>query len=185
MTDRDLLDRLLGHDRWTTHQVLAAAAGLTDAQLDQVFDAGHGTVRATLAHLIGNVEVWTDLMAERPVRRAAAGPATVADFQRRYAAAAAQFGELAREQADAGLLNDTYLDVLDQPPRAKSFGGTILHVLTHNHQHRAELLHLLARLGVGGLIEGDVLSWEAQEAREKKEGDASQEKGAAAGAGSR
>jgi hypothetical protein len=69
MADTDLLDRLLGHDAWTTQQVLAAAAGLTDAQLDQDFDIGHRTVRATLAHLIGNVEVWTDLMAERPVRR--------------------------------------------------------------------------------------------------------------------
>ncbi len=158
----DLLDRLLGHDAWTTHKVLAAAAGLTDAQLDQDFDLGHHTVRATLAHLIGNVEGWTDLMAERPVRPDPAGPQSVADFQQRYTAAAAKFGELAREQRDADLLDDTYLDVLDQPPRAKSFGGTLLHVLTHNHQHRAELLHLLQRLGVSDLVEGDVLSWEQQ-----------------------
>ena len=161
MPELDLLDRLLGHDRWTTTQVLAAAATLTDAQLDQAFDVGHGTVRATLGHLIGNVEVWTDLMAERPVS-AAPEPASpsVAGLQRRYALAAARFAELAREQRDAGLLNETYLDVLDQPPRAKTFGGTILHVLTHNPQHRAELLHLLARLGVPDLIEGDLLSWE-------------------------
>lgn len=172
MADLDLLDRLLGHDRWTTTQVLAAAASLTDAQLDQPFDVGHGTVRATLAHLIGNVEVWTDLMAERPVgaRPAPAAPPSVADFQRRYAVAAARFAELAREQRDAGLLNDTYLDVLDQPPRAKTFGGTLLHVLTHNHQHRAELLHLLARLGVPNLIEGDVLSWEMQAKSDRAEG---------------
>jgi hypothetical protein len=36
----------------------------------------------------------------------------------------------------------------------------ILHFIMHSHQHRAELLHVLARLGVAGLIEGDVLSWE-------------------------
>ena len=43
----------------------------------------------------------------------------------------------------------------------KSLASTILHVITHNHMHRAELLHILERSGVPGLIEGDVLSWEA------------------------
>ena len=33
-------------------------------------------------------------------------------------------------------------------------------MLTHNHSHRTEILHMLARLGVADLIEGDVLSWE-------------------------
>jgi hypothetical protein len=27
--------------------------------------------------------------------------------------------------------------------------------------HRGEILHMLERLGIQGLIEGDVLSWEA------------------------
>lgn len=171
MANMDLLDRLLGHDAWTTQRVLAAAAGLTDAQLDRDFDLGHRTVRATLAHLIGNVEVWTDLLAERPVRADPAGPPTMADLQRRYTAAAADFGRVALARRDAGQLNHTYLDVLDHPPRAKSVGGTILHVLTHNHQHRAELLHILQRLGCCDLVEGDVLGWEAQEEQEKKERD--------------
>ena len=38
----------------------------------------------------------------------------------------------------------------------------IAHVLTHNHFHRAELLHMLARLGLPDLPEGDLLSWEQQ-----------------------
>jgi len=172
----DLLDRLLGHEAWTTGQVLASAAGLTEAQLDQDFDIGHRTVRATFEHLIGNVETWTDLMAGRPMRADAPGPASVAEFQRRYAAAADDFGQVARNRRDAGRLNDRYVDVLDSPPREKSVGGTILHVLTHNHQHRAELLHMLQRLGCQDLVEGDVLSWEMQE-RKEKERDASQEKG--------
>ncbi len=43
----DLLDRLLGHDHWTTERLLTLSQGLTDAQLDQAFDIGHRTVRAT------------------------------------------------------------------------------------------------------------------------------------------
>jgi uncharacterized damage-inducible protein DinB len=153
---------LLGHDRWTTEQVLASAAGLSEAQLDQDFDLGHRTLRATLRHLIGNVETWTDLMAERPVRGGRAETPTLAALRAQYAAAAEDFAQVARELRAAGRLNALYTDVLDNPPAQKSVGGTILHVLTHNHQHRAELLHMLARLGVEGLVEGDVLSWEGR-----------------------
>ena len=64
----DLLDRLLGHDAWTTRQLLLRCRGLTDAALDREFDIGHRTVRATLAHIVRNVEVWSDLMSGQPVR---------------------------------------------------------------------------------------------------------------------
>ena len=43
----DLLDRLLGHDTWTTRELLARCAALTDEQLDTEFDIGHGTIRRT------------------------------------------------------------------------------------------------------------------------------------------
>jgi uncharacterized damage-inducible protein DinB len=157
----DILNRLLEHDAWTTSRVLDLMQSLPDAALDRAFDAGHQTLRETLRHMVGNIETWTDLMAERPVRAMPAGPQTVAELRPRFEAAYAEFAAIARALRDGGRLNDHYTDVLDQPPRPKSFGGTILHVSTHNHQHRAELLHMLARLGVAGLMEGDVLSWEA------------------------
>ena len=157
----DLLDRLLGHDAWTTGRVLEIVAALPDGDLDRDFDVGHRTLRETLRHMVANVEEWTDLMAERPVRAGPDGPQTAAVLRGRFEAAYAGFGELARALRDGGRLNETYTDLLDQPPRQKSFGGTILHVITHNHQHRAEALHLLARLGVSAVIEGDVLSWES------------------------
>jgi uncharacterized damage-inducible protein DinB len=53
----DLLDRLLGtHDAWTTRQLLGRCRELTDEQLDHEFEIGHRTVRATLLHMIRNVE---------------------------------------------------------------------------------------------------------------------------------
>ena len=156
----DLLDRLLEHDAWTTARVLELAGGLSDAQLDRDFDVGHRTVRETVRHVVRNVEAWTDLMAGRPVRERPAPTSTLAELRRRFEGAFAEFAGLARELRAAGRLDDAYVDVLDRPPRRKSYGGTILHVLTHDHLHRAELLHMLQRLGVEGLIEGDVLSWE-------------------------
>jgi len=144
-----------------TRRVLEFAQTLTDEQLDQDFDIGHRTVRETLQHMIGNIEVWTDLMAARPVRQTPTDGQSLVDLRRRFEAAFRDFAQVAREARDARRLGDRYVDVLDQPPQQKSYAGTILHVLTHDHMHRAEILHMLQRLAVQGLIEGDVLSWEA------------------------
>ena len=67
----DLLDRLLGHDAWTTRRLIEQSRGLTDTQLDQEFGLGWRTVRATLDHIIGNMEAWTDLMNGEPERTSA------------------------------------------------------------------------------------------------------------------
>jgi uncharacterized damage-inducible protein DinB len=160
----DILERLLAHDAWTTRQVLLLCQGLSDEQLDRDFDIGHRTLRATWAHLIGNLQVWTDLMAEREVPRTGQAPtwaASPATLLAAWEAAMADFTALARDLAAAGRLDDSYTDTLDDPPRRKTFGGTIAHLLTHDMHHRGEILHILQRLGVPNLPEGDVLGWEA------------------------
>ena len=70
----DILDRLLGHDAWTTRHILLRCRALTDEQLDRDLAIDHGSVRATLAPLIRNMEAWTDLIAGRPVRPIPAPP---------------------------------------------------------------------------------------------------------------
>ena len=64
-----------------------------------------------------------------------------------------------REKIRAGW-NEQFVDVLDDPPRRKTFGGGIAHIITHSMHHRAQLLYMLRRLGVARLPEGDVFSWE-------------------------
>lgn len=164
----DILDRLLGHDEWTARLVLERCRELAPEQLVQPFDIGNGTVAATLLHMIGNIEVWTDLMRERPVRPASEphGPAwTIDELRQRFDAAYADFAACARQIRDEERLDATYTDVLDTPPTRKTFGGTIVHIATHDMLHRGELLHMLQRLGLRDLPEGDALSWEAQHAR--------------------
>src|SRR5436190_14328903 len=63
----DLLERLLDHDRWMTLRFLELSRGLTDAQLDQPFDLGHQTLRATFAHIIGAIDFWVGLFTGQPV----------------------------------------------------------------------------------------------------------------------
>jgi uncharacterized damage-inducible protein DinB len=161
----DLLDRLLGHDAWTTRELLRRAEGLEDEALDRTFDLGHGSVRATLLHLVRNMEVWSDLMAGVPVRENANDlpeGRSVAGLRARLDRAAADLATLARDVARRDAWDETWLDVLDDPPARKTYGGAIAHVITHSMHHRAQVLALLRRLGVSDLPEGDVLSWEQQ-----------------------
>ncbi len=161
----DLLDRLLGHDAWTTRQLLLRCQDLTDAQLDRQFGIGHGTARATLLHVIRNAEAWADLMAGRPVRadqgarpEGRSVPAMIARLDH----AAADLAGVARAVARRGGWDERWVDPLDSPPSEKTYGGAIAHVLTHGMHHRAQLLYMLRQLGLPGLPEGDVLSWERQ-----------------------
>src|SRR5262245_51483139 len=114
----DLLDRLLGHDRWTTAQLLERCRELRTEQWVQPFDLGHQTLATTFQHMIGNVRVWTDLMAERPVQQSSDEALVTADdliaaWQHVYD----DFATLAHGIADERLWDATYLDALDDPPR--------------------------------------------------------------------
>ena len=159
----DLLDRLLGHDAWTTRQLLLRCRELSDEQLDREFDIDHESVRSILQHMIGNVEVWTALMRGTLVARTdpSARP-SIDEFLARHDAASADFAALARDVAAADRFDDLWVDRLDDPPTEKTYGGAIGHVLTHNMHHRAHLLLMLGRLGLTDLPEGDLLGWEQQ-----------------------
>ncbi len=157
----DLLDRLLGHDAWTTRQLLGRCQQLTDRQLDRQFDIGHRTVRATLLHIIRNIEVWTDLMNGQLVAKdARIEDRTVAAMGLRLEGATAGFARASHAVARRNGWDELLLDTLDDPPAEKSYGGVVAHVITHSMHHRAQLLYMLHKLGIDGLPEGDVLSWE-------------------------
>jgi uncharacterized damage-inducible protein DinB len=159
------MDRLLGHDAWTTRQLLVRCQDLTDEQLDREFDIGHRTVRATLLHIISNVEVWSDLMTGQPVaadHRPRPEGRSLAELTARLDLAAADLAGVARAVAQRGGWDERWVDWLDSPPVEKTYGAGIAHVITHSMHHRAQLLFMPRRLGLEGLPEGDVFSWEQQ-----------------------
>lgn len=147
---------MLGHDHWTSTQLLELSRDLTDAQLDQEFDIGHRSVRGTFEHMIVNVAFWTALMTEQPVdeeRDERSLAALIDRHERSYAT----FATLARRLRDEQRLDDTFIDHYDA---RKSFGGTILHVVLHNAEHRTEAVHILTRLGVPDPLEVDHGLWD-------------------------
>lgn len=161
----DMLDRLLGHDEWTTSELLRRATELTEDQYHQRFDIGWETVHRTLAHMIENVQVWTDLMAGRDASHSTDGwwEFNLGKLTDAHRSSYAQFSDRARSVRNDQRWNVDFIDTLDKPPRTKSLGGGILHVVTHNMHHRSEILHMLAGLGLENLPEGDHLGWEEQQ----------------------
>jgi uncharacterized damage-inducible protein DinB/GNAT superfamily N-acetyltransferase len=118
------------------------------------------TRRRTAEHVVWNVECWTDLMRGYEPRHRPDGKQSIADLTERFEVASVELLEFARKIVAHNRLDDTFVDTLDTPPCAKSFGGAIVHVATHGMHHRAQLLFMLRRLGVEDLPEGDALSWE-------------------------
>lgn len=161
----DLLDRLLGHDAWTTRELLLRSCSLTDGELDRKFEIGHRTLRRTFQHIVRNMEVWTDLISGVPVRKDAgcdAAGRSIDGLLARLDAVAPQFQQVARRISDERRLDELWTDHLDDPPTEKSFGGAIVHLATHGMHHRAQVLFMLRKLGVSDLPEGDALGWEMQ-----------------------
>lgn len=155
----NMLDRFLGHDLATTRELLHLCLNLSDEEMDRVFDAGWGTLRKTFDHMIGNIEIWTDLMMERPVREVS-GQVSARQLLERLERSYSEFAGFARQIEREGRLDDLWTDVLDEPPAQKSFGGAIGHIITHNMHHRAEVLHMMHRLGMKHLPEGDLMGWD-------------------------
>nr|WP_271891413.1 DinB family protein [Planctomicrobium sp.] len=153
-----MLDRLLGHDGWTTRQLLEICESLAGEQLDREFDIGHRTLRGTLDHIISNMEIWAALMADQEVP--SNHDQTLTGMIDRLAVAETRLKLVARKVADTNMWDELWTDHLDDPPRQKSFGTAIAHVITHSMHHRAQVLYMLRLSGVESLPEGDVFSWE-------------------------
>jgi uncharacterized damage-inducible protein DinB len=156
----DILDRFLAHDIWTTRQLLVACQSLPDELLDKEFEIDHKSLRETFIHMIDNLEVWTDLLYERPVQHKAGD--SIPQLLQRLNFASREFSKLAHKVSRENRFDDFFLDTLDTPPQLKSFGGTIGHVITHNMHHRAHIMFLMERVGLKDHIEGDLLGWESQ-----------------------
>jgi uncharacterized damage-inducible protein DinB len=160
----DILDRLLGHDAWTTRRLLLRCRELTDEKLDRRFDIGDRSLRETFLHIIENMEIWTALMAERLVRKGAEQESisSVEELLDRLSLAAKDLADVSRRIRDDGRLDRMYVDTLDDPPTMKPLGGTIVHVITHSMHHRAQVLYLMEQLGLTNLPEVDALGWEKE-----------------------
>lgn len=141
----DVLDRLLDHDSWAMQTLLTASQSLSDAQLDQPFDIGHETVRATFAHVIFNIEAWTGGLQGEPEITQDESRLSLDELRTWHERSFLAFAAFARDLRDSGRMDET---LVDEDGHEMSLGGGILHVVIHNLEHRAEIVHMLTRLGL-------------------------------------
>lgn len=119
----DILDRLLGHDTWTTRQLLLACQSLPDDLLDKEFDIDHKSLRETFIHVIENMEIWTDLLYERVVQEKTGN--TISELLERLTVVSRDFVNLARNIAREKRYDDCFMDTLDNPPVKKPLAAQL------------------------------------------------------------
>ena len=129
--------------------------------MDNEHDIGHRTIRKTFDHIILNMELWSDDLAQskpddqneqRRLDRSLKG------FDQRLTVAAAALKAEAHSIVDKELWDETWTDPISAVVR--TYGGTVAHVITHSMHHRSQLLYLLRLEGAEELPDGDILTWE-------------------------
>lgn len=155
----DILDRLLGHDAWTTRQLLLQCRDLSEEQLDRPFDIGNRSLRDTLEHIIACMESHTDFLLRRSYVPGGRDDTSVEGMLRRLTIVAKDFAELATRVQREGRADEMITN--PNSGNRRSLGGVIAHLLTHSMHNRAQALYMLDQLGGENVIEGDVLGWEA------------------------
>lgn len=153
----DQNDRLFGHDRWMTEHLRTLCSGLSDEEWDREFDVGHKTLRASWLHTIGTYDWWRSQMESLPLEDWEPEAVTYEVLLARHHEAYDRFENFARSAIADGRLDETFVDHWQVE---HSIGASILHVILHNHNHRTEILHIMQRLGMDDLPEGDPQEWE-------------------------
>jgi len=149
-------DISLAHDRWGTAQVLNACAAITDEQFHQRFDIGPGSLHDTIAHIIGAIERWTEVLAgHAPTTNFEATTHTVPDLRSHLDRVADAFAVQARSKP----LDATVTRERNGVVATFTRGAVITHVTTHGMYHRAQCLNMLRRLGISPLPPTGVTEW--------------------------
>jgi uncharacterized damage-inducible protein DinB len=158
--DAGSLQAFLKYNDWADGRVMAEAAHLSDAQLDQIFEIGLGTLRKTVKHICDGEMVWLERWKGHtetswpPDEEKAGIPA----LQEKFAATWRDRGAFLQKVSDADLgrlvrYRDSKGSLFDA-----SLGEMIMQGIIHSLHHRAQAVNILRRLGAG-LVELDYMMW--------------------------
>jgi uncharacterized damage-inducible protein DinB len=171
----ELLRRLHQHRAWVNNNLLTAAAGLSDGQLQSPFPIGQGSVWKSLLHLHAAEYVWLeallgkedavlpgDLPGKLPGNQQGEGGISgLEDLRQKWHAL---------EQRWAGYLASLTPEALEELVYRKSTssglgkrfgtrrGDVLLHVCTHAHYTAAQVVNMLRQAGAEKLPETMLIS---------------------------
>ena len=158
MSASDPLEILLAHDFWATKTFLNVCEKLPPEQFARKFDMGPGSLQATLTHILGAMQTWTDTLMDRPlsVRVDQNGqsytPGQLLEMQQRIAP---EFASAVRAEP----LERTTIRVREGKEFTFTRGVIAMQVLTHAMHHRAQCLNMMKQIGVSPLPPSSVAEW--------------------------
>jgi AraC-like DNA-binding protein len=161
---RDLMERMVGHHRDRSRELLALAEALGDEVLDRAARPGF------VAHWLEGEEPSARLMAERLVGALEVWNAAILGEERdgpgsgtwveRWDRAGATFGRIVRDIRDRGAWDEGFVDALCEPPQSFTYGSVVAHVLEFGAIRREMLASVLAEAGAPVSDESDPITWE-------------------------
>jgi hypothetical protein len=166
----NLLVKMVEHHVWLVGELLARARTLDEARLDAPIELSvegvddHPTVRSLLSRLVGQMDMWNNVIASRPYDFAIEDHESLESIGRRLDVAGPAFLEEVRRVVDGGRLDETFVDAHCEPPEVFTYGGLIAHVLTFAAHRRLLVLGALATAGITDLGSGDPRLWVADAA---------------------
>lgn len=151
MNSLPLLARLFEYSDWANAQVLSAAAGLSDEQLDRPLEIGPGagSLRRVLMHTWAGEDMWLrrwqgEIEAKWP---AESERLSVAQLRERFESTRARRGPFIAGLEDSALARvQAYRDSRGSLFKA-TLGDMLLQGIVHSVHHRAQATNAIRRLG--------------------------------------
>jgi uncharacterized damage-inducible protein DinB len=150
----DVLRRLYSYNGWATGRVLDAAEPLTPEQLHAPGQAGMGSIRDTLLHLLathrGWLSWWDGSLSAEEAYALNADPADFPDVPalRRFLAEIQQQTEAFVSELEGDDPGRVYAWELPDGRRWEMpLWGMMQHIVNHSTQHRAEAAAMLTAFG--------------------------------------
>jgi AraC-like DNA-binding protein len=165
VTPMELLTRMVEHHIWLVGEMVRLSAPLTGAVLDEpIVVSVEGvdddpTLRSLLSRLIGQMDMWNEVIAQRDYDWSVEEDETVDHMRNRLDSVGPIFLGHVRDVVSEGRLDETFVDAHCTPPEVYTYGGLIAHVLTFAAHRRTLVVGALASAGVRDLGYGDPRKW--------------------------
>ncbi|HET9680593.1 MAG TPA: helix-turn-helix transcriptional regulator [Candidatus Limnocylindrales bacterium] len=165
VSDMNLLVRMVEHHVWLLGQLLDRADRIDPAFLDAPIELSvegiddQPTMRSLLSRLVGQMDMWNNVIHDRPYDMAIEQGESLSSIRRRLDQAGPAFLDEVRRVTEERRLDETFIDAHCEPPEVFTYGGLIAHVLTFAAFRRLLVLGALYRAGITDLEAGDPRKW--------------------------
>ncbi len=170
VSDVNVLVRMVEHHVWLLGELLNRAdtvdASVLDAPIELSVEGidDHPTMRSLLSRLVGQMDMWNNVINDRPYDMSVEQDESLASIRTRLGQAGPAFLDEVRRVVREGRLDETFIDAHCEPPEVFTYGGLIAHVLTFAAFRRVLVLGALYTAGVTDLEAGDPRKWVAEAA---------------------